>query len=110
MTGGASPIPPLHQHAIISHIADTANRIADIAYHLDKMAQADDAKRATTAITIAQLKFKQGVKKEDVDARLPPTPVESCSQFFRALDAVLAQNTPVNIQVSDCNTTIDCWS
>lgn len=71
------------------------------------MGQADDAKRAITAITIAQLKFKQGVKKEDSDAGLAPVPVESCSHFFRALDAVLAQNTPVNIQVSDCNATID---
>ncbi|KAJ4988588.1 hypothetical protein SVAN01_05879 [Stagonosporopsis vannaccii] len=62
------------------------------------MAQADDAKRTSTAITIAQLKFKQGVKKEDLEARLPPVPVESCSNFFSALDAVLAQNTPVNIQ------------
>jgi hypothetical protein len=74
------------------------------------MAQSDDAKRATTVITIAQLKFKQGLKKEEPDARLPPVPVESCSQFFSVLDAVLAQNTPVNIQVSDCNTTIGRWS
>jgi hypothetical protein len=70
------------------------------------MAQYDDAKRANTVITIAQLKFKQAVKKEEPEARLPPVTVETCSQLFSAIDAVLAQNTPVNIQVSDCNTTI----
>ncbi|KZM26752.1 uncharacterized protein EKO05_0010112 [Ascochyta rabiei] len=62
------------------------------------MAQNDDAKRATTVITIAQLKLKQGLKKEDSEARLPPVSVEACSQFFSAVDAVLTQNTPVNIQ------------
>ncbi|KAH6638766.1 hypothetical protein C7974DRAFT_387263 [Boeremia exigua] len=62
------------------------------------MAQSNDAKRATTVITIAQLKFKQGVKKAETEARLPPVSVESCSQLFGAIDAVLAQNTPVNIQ------------
>lgn len=74
------------------------------------MAQTDSAKRATTAITIAQLKFKQGLKKEEPEARLPPVPVETCSQLFGAIDAVLVQNTPVNIQVSDCNTTTGRWS
>ncbi|KAJ8113503.1 hypothetical protein OPT61_g4378 [Boeremia exigua] len=62
------------------------------------MAQNDDAKRATTVITIAQLKFKQGVKKEEPEAGLSAVPVESCSHLFSAVDAVLAQNTPVNIQ------------
>ncbi|KAF9691394.1 hypothetical protein EKO04_010667 [Ascochyta lentis] len=62
------------------------------------MAQNDDAKRATTVITIAQLKLKQGLKKEDPEARLPPVSVEACTQFFSAIDAVLAQNTAVNIQ------------
>lgn len=74
------------------------------------MTQTDDAKRATTVITIAQLKFKQGLKKEDPEARLPPVSMEDCSQLFSAIDAVLAQNTPVNIQVSDCNTTVGRWS
>ena len=74
------------------------------------MAQNDDAKRANTVITIAQLKFKQNVKKEEPETRLPPIPVDTCSQFFSAIDAVLAQNTPVNIQVSDCNTTTGRWS
>lgn len=74
------------------------------------MAQNDDAKRATTVITIAQLKLRQGLKKEEPEARLPPVSVETCSHLFSALDAVLAQNTAVNIQVSDCNTTIDLWS
>jgi len=73
------------------------------------MAQNDDAKRANTAITIAQLKFKQNLKKEEPEARLSPVPVDTCSQFFSAIDAVLAQNTPVNIQVSDCNTTTGHW-
>ncbi|KAH7396166.1 hypothetical protein BKA66DRAFT_454588 [Pyrenochaeta sp. MPI-SDFR-AT-0127] len=62
------------------------------------MAQNDEAKRATTVLTIAQLKFKQAVKKEDIDARLPPVSVEASSHFFRDLDAVLKQNTPVNVQ------------
>jgi hypothetical protein len=74
------------------------------------MAQNDDAKRATTVVTIAQLKFKQALKKEELESRLPPVSVEACAQFFSAVDAVLAQNTPVNIQVSDCNTTIGRWS
>lgn len=74
------------------------------------MAQSDDAKRATTAITIAQLKFKQGLKKQEPEAGLQPVSAEICSQLFSAINAVLAQNTPVNIQVSDCNTTIDRWS
>ena len=74
------------------------------------MVQNDDAKRATTVITIAQLKMKQGLKKEEPEAHLPPISVETCSDLFSAIDAVLAQNTPVNIQVSDCNTTIDRWS
>lgn len=74
------------------------------------MAQNDDAKRANTAITIAQLKFKQNLKREEPEARLPPLPVDTCSQLFSAIDAVLAQDTPVNIQVSDCNTTTGLWS
>ncbi|KAJ4352912.1 hypothetical protein N0V95_003822 [Ascochyta clinopodiicola] len=47
------------------------------------MAQNDEVKRATTVITIAQLKLKQGLKKEDSEARLPPVSVEACSQFFK---------------------------
>ncbi|KAF2626567.1 hypothetical protein BU25DRAFT_449154 [Macroventuria anomochaeta] len=62
------------------------------------MAQNDDAKRATTVITIAQLKFRQSLKKEEPETRLPPVSVEACSQLFSAIDAVLAQNTPMNIQ------------
>lgn len=75
-----------------------------------KMAQIDDTKRANTFITIAQLKFKQNLKKEEPEARLPLVSADTCSQFFSAVDTVLAQNAPVNIQVSDCNTTTDRWS
>ena len=70
------------------------------------MAPNDDAKRANTVVTIAQLRFKQNLKKEDPGAGLAPVPVETSAQLFNAVDAVLAQNTPVNIQVSECNTTI----
>lgn len=73
------------------------------------MAPNDDAKRANTFITIAQLKFKQSLRKEEPEAGLPPIPVDTSSQLFSAVDAVLAQNTPVNIQVSECNTTISRW-
>lgn len=65
------------------------------------MAQNDEAKRANTVKTIAQLKFKQALKKEDHEARLPPVPVEACSQFFGSVDAALNQNTRVNVQVSE---------
>jgi hypothetical protein len=65
------------------------------------MAHDDEAKRATTVLTIAQLKFKQALKKEDFEARLPPVSVEISSQFFSDIDAVLKQNTRVNVQVSN---------
>ncbi|KAJ4322493.1 hypothetical protein N0V94_002367 [Neodidymelliopsis sp. IMI 364377] len=44
------------------------------------MAQYDDAKRANTVITIAQLKFKQAVKKEEPEAGLPP--VTKCTEWI----------------------------
>lgn len=64
------------------------------------MAPSDDAKRATTILTIAQLKFKQAIKKTDNEDRLPPVSVEVSSQLFSGIDAVLQQNTRVNVQVS----------
>jgi hypothetical protein len=70
------------------------------------MAQNVEAKRATTVLTIAQLKFKQALKKEEQEARLPPVSVDASSQFFSDLDAVLKQNTRVNVQVSE-NKAID---
>jgi hypothetical protein len=65
------------------------------------MAQTDEAKRAITLLTIAQLRFKQALKKEDPEARLPSLSVEISTQFFSDIDAVLRQNTRVNIQVSN---------
>jgi hypothetical protein len=65
------------------------------------MAQDDEAKRATTILTIAQIKFKQALKKEEAEARLPPVSVEISSQFCSDIDAVLKQNTRVNVQVSN---------
>jgi len=65
------------------------------------MAQNDEARRASTVKTIAQLKFKQALKKEDPEARLPPVTFEACSHFFSDVDAALKQNTRVNVQVSE---------
>jgi hypothetical protein len=89
-----APRSLLHQHAITQHHRSHL-------LFIDAMAQTDDAKRATTILTIAQLRIKQALKKEDHDARLLPVSVDVSSQFFSHLDAVLKQNTPVNIQVSD---------
>ena len=61
-------------------------------------------KRAKTALAIAQLKFKQVLKKEEQEAVLPPVSGEASSHFFSDLDAVLQQNTLTNVQVSDYKT------
>jgi hypothetical protein len=68
------------------------------------MAPNDDVKRATSVLTIAQIKFKQALKKTDNEDRLPPISVEVSSQLFTNVDAVLKQNTRVNIQVSNYKT------
>jgi hypothetical protein len=65
------------------------------------MATNDDVKRATSVLTIAQIKFKQAMKRTDTEDRLPPISVEVSSQLFSNIDAVLKQNTRVNIQVSN---------
>jgi hypothetical protein len=65
------------------------------------MAQNDSSKRAASMLTIAQHKFKQALKKEDNDARLPSVAVELSAHFTSDLDAVLKQTSPVNVQVSD---------
>lgn len=65
------------------------------------MAQNDSSKRAASMLTIAQHKFKQALKKEDIDVRLPPVAVELSSQFLSDLQAALKQDTPANVQVSD---------
>jgi hypothetical protein len=65
------------------------------------MAQNEISKRAASVLTIAQHKFKQALKKEDIGARLPPVSVELSAQFIRDVDAVLRQNTSLNVQVSD---------
>jgi hypothetical protein len=65
------------------------------------MATNDDVKRATSVLTIAQIKFQQAMKRTDTEDRLPPISVEVSSQLFSNIDAVLKQNTRVNIQVSN---------
>jgi hypothetical protein len=65
------------------------------------MASTDDAKRASTGLTIAQIKFKQAMKKTDAEDGLSPITVETSSQLFTNIHAVLQQNTPMNIQVSN---------
>ncbi|KAH3950695.1 hypothetical protein HBI24_116570 [Parastagonospora nodorum] len=63
------------------------------------MAQNDAAKRAASMLTIAQLKFKQALKKDDSsESRLPPVAIELSAQFLSDLDAVLKQSTPANVQ------------
>ena len=68
------------------------------------MAHNDSSKRVASMLAIAQHKLKQALKKEDSDARLPSVAVELSAQFINDLDAVLKQNTPVNVQVSDYQT------
>lgn len=60
----------------------------------------DAEKRALTMLTISQIKFKQAMKKEDTEVRLPLVSVEVSSQLFSCIDAVLQENTRVNVQVS----------
>lgn len=69
-------------------------------------AQNEASKRAAGMLTIAQLKFKQALKKEDNDFRLPPVAGEVSAQLVGDISAVLKQNTPVNVQVSDYQTLI----
>lgn len=52
----------------------------------------NEIKRAEAMRRIAQLKFKQALKKDIVP--------DASAHFCDALDAVLQQNTPANIQVS----------
>lgn len=71
------------------------------------MASGDQFKRAETTLRIAQLKLKQSLKKEE-DVRstiLPAVSLESSAQFCDHLDAVLQQNTPSNVQVSNLSGT-----
>lgn len=69
------------------------------------MAQDESSKRAATVLAIAQHKLKQGLKKEDHEARLPFISLELSSQYISDIDAVLQQNTPANVQVSLDDTT-----
>ena len=61
------------------------------------MATGDSLKRAETALRIAQLKFKQNLKREE--SSLTPIPLESSASFCEHLDAVLRRNTTDNVQV-----------
>jgi hypothetical protein len=65
------------------------------------MATSDDIKRAETGLRIAQLKFKQGLRRED-DSRppLPPVSLESSASFCDHVDAALQRTTTDNVQVS----------
>lgn len=66
------------------------------------MAQDTEAQRRTKfESAIAQIKFKQSLKKEEQEALLPPISLEDSAQFCVDLDAVLQRNTPVNVQVSN---------
>jgi electron transfer flavoprotein alpha subunit len=65
------------------------------------MSKSDNSKRAASMLTIAQHKFKQALKKEDNQYHTPPVAIELSAQFLSDLDAVLKQNTPANVQVSD---------
>ncbi|KAL5116608.1 hypothetical protein ACEQ8H_005486 [Pleosporales sp. CAS-2024a] len=63
------------------------------------MAQNEASKRAASALTIAQHKFKQALKKDDNhESRLPPVAVELSAQFLSDVDTALRQNTPANVQ------------
>jgi hypothetical protein len=83
-----------HQPSVSSH--QQQQRL-----QLSSMAQNEASKRAASMLTIAQHKFKQVLKKEDNEARLPPVAVELSTLFLSDVDAVLKQNSPVNVQVSD---------
>ena len=67
------------------------------------MAPNDDAKRKS-GLTIAQVKFKQAMKDPDAEDCSAPIAVEISSQLFNHVDAVLQQNSPINIQVSSYKT------
>jgi hypothetical protein len=65
------------------------------------MAQNDEARRAI--LIDAQQEFKDALnalKKEDLEARMPV----NSTLLFKNIDAVLEQNTHVNIQVSNHET------
>ncbi|KAF1967485.1 hypothetical protein BU23DRAFT_542802 [Bimuria novae-zelandiae CBS 107.79] len=64
------------------------------------MATSESIKRAETGLKIAQLKFKQALKRED-NARqaLPSVPLESSISFCDYVDAVLRRNTTDNVQI-----------
>jgi hypothetical protein len=79
-----APVPPQHHRSTAA-----------------AMALNDSAKRAASRLTIAQHKFKQALKKEDIENRLPPVDIELSAQFLSDVAAVVEQSTPANVQVSD---------
>lgn len=91
------PLPPFASSSPTLQSAEATQQ----GFHVAVMAQDDDTKRANTVLTIAQLKFKQALKKEDQEAQLPPVAIDASSQLFSHVDAVLKQNTRVNVQVSE---------
>ncbi|KAF9737356.1 hypothetical protein PMIN01_05135 [Paraphaeosphaeria minitans] len=62
------------------------------------MANSDELKRAETGLRIAQLKFKQALKREDSSWQLSPVSLESSTSFCNHIDAVLQRNTTANVQ------------
>ncbi|KAL1593792.1 hypothetical protein SLS60_010524 [Paraconiothyrium brasiliense] len=63
------------------------------------MANSDELKRAETGLRIAQLKFKQALKREDNSGQpLPSVSLESSTSFCDDIDAVLRLNTTDNVQ------------
>ncbi|KAJ4293669.1 hypothetical protein N0V90_008953 [Kalmusia sp. IMI 367209] len=63
------------------------------------MATSDELKRAETGLRIAQLKFKNALKREDYSPHsLPSVSIESSSTFCDDVDAVLQRNTTENVQ------------
>ncbi|OAG04766.1 uncharacterized protein CC84DRAFT_1121439, partial [Paraphaeosphaeria sporulosa] len=62
------------------------------------MANSDELKRAETGLRIAQLKFKQALKREDSSWQLSPVSLESSTSFCNHIDAVLQRNTTDNVQ------------
>ncbi|KAJ4346836.1 uncharacterized protein N0V89_010768 [Didymosphaeria variabile] len=63
------------------------------------MVNSDELKRAETGLRIAQLKFKQALKREDNSGQpLPSVSLESSTSFCDDIDAVLRRNTTDNVQ------------
>jgi hypothetical protein len=66
------------------------------------MAETEIAKkRAADSLILKQSMFKHVLMKEDNDSGLPPVAEALNKEFWRNLDAVMQQDTAVNVQVSN---------